>query len=419
MLGDIHLVILQGPGREEIGDQPVHVGVDRRLLQMVPGQLPIFNGSLDPILDRRPVNPIGHVIFSTEDHLYGSFGQAGNLSGFQGEIPVKAPAKTPSLTGHFQMDIPKIPSELLGDLFGGPFRGLDRTHQMDALRGNVRIEIHRLHAIVRQERGFVRPFQDHIRLGKGLFHISILPQGLKGLPVEQPGEDPVVVFRAFKRTFRLPFRHQGILALHGGPGVPGENGHLVPKPDDIHHPGDGAGRRIPHRSQFLAKGRGSQNAGDEHSLFLVIHSIERFARNDLVYIHIGDLLADNGIVFRGLQGNFFRHFQGGRFIHDIAIGKRFPFAVGNNPLADTAFRRVHAPAGSSGTDQHLPGSGPGLPEGIPPETDGLASPGDLPGVAIHIQGCLLHIDVLPGNIQFLGDNHGHGSLHPLPDFRVG
>jgi hypothetical protein len=51
--------------------------------------------------------------------------------------------------------------------------------------------------------------------------------------------------------------------------------------------------------------------------------------------------------------------------------------------------------------------------------DRLASPGYLAGKVFGVKGGLLDINILPGHIQFLGNDHRHGGLHPLPYFRVG
>ncbi len=59
-----------------------------------------------------------------------------------------------------------------------------------------------------------------------------------------------------------------------------------------------------------------------------------------------------------------------------------------------------------------------MPQGFPTLTNRLAASRYLTGIILGIQFPLYHMAHLPGNIEFLGDDHRHGSFYALSDLGV-
>ncbi len=83
-----------------------------------------------------------------------------------------------------------------------------------------------------------------------------------------------------------------------------------------------------------------------------------------------------------------------------------------------AVGRVALPGVGGGGDQHLPAGGADAAQRVPVERGGEAAAGELGAILLGIVVRLLDPDVLPGNIQLLGDQHRQHGLDALADLRV-
>jgi len=81
-------------------------------------------------------------------------------------------------------------------------------------------------------------------------------------------------------------------------------------------------------------------------------------------------------------------------------------------------RRLYNPLARRGHDEHRPGSCTSLPHRQPVRRRGAASTRTLPAVLLLVGQRLLDVDLLPVNVEFLGDKHRQHRLHALPDFGI-
>ena len=159
-----------------------------------------------------------------------------------------------------------------------------------------------------------------------------------------------------------------------------------------------------------------------HARQLHIDGIDRLAGQNVVQIRRRLRMPDDLVVRRIFQLEFA---QIGRRRHPSHFGRQFAIAgraarrgVQHASRCRRALGFRHAPGFRRSRDKHGPSGGAHLPHGKPVSRRRGAASGALPVVFGLVVIGLLHLDALPIDVQFLGDQHGQHRLHALAHLRI-
>ena len=92
--------------------------------------------------------------------------------------------------------------------------------------------------------------------------------------------------------------------------------------------------------------------------------------------------------------------------------------MGQDQILRRNLRRIHVPLLGGGGDQHRLGAGAGLTQLIPGAWDGGRASRALVAIELGIDLGLLHHDVIPVGIEFIGNDHAKGGFDSLADLRA-
>ena len=230
----------------------------------------------------------------------------------------------------------------------------------------------------------------------------------------------------------FPFDHQGLAAAHGCPGVGGNDGH----------PAKGLelgrlGRRVDHHdpldTRHLQRGGGimachtaaidgrAGNHRKQHPFGLGVDAIDGAAGDDVGIVDQPDVVAaDIAELVRGFQRQAFtrRNLATGCPGRHVAIARLPPgCGMGKNVVLGRDLIHGHAPFGSRGLAQHLPGGGACAPHRMEEVAQTARPVGVLVAEGRLVPRRLGNADAGPVRIQFIRHGHGDRGADPLPHFR--
>jgi hypothetical protein len=226
-----------------------------------------------------------------------------------------------------------------------------------------------------------------------------------------------------------PGHLQGVAALARRPPGVGHHDHPAqqafqrgPAVDDegVAHALDRLGRGQIDLGHLGGEDRGLEEGRVQHARQTHVDAEQRLAGDDGGGVGLGLGLADDAVGLGVLQR------QGLGIGRGQAGGGLGQFAIRGAALAglvdhEAGFGRQaggrDVPALGGGLDQQGPPHGPDLAHRLPVVGRRGAAAGRLLAEHLGVDGRLLDADGRPVDVQFLGDQHRHRGLDPLPDLR--
>ena len=108
-----------------------------------------------------------------------------------------------------------------------------------------------------------------------------------------------------------------------------------------------------------------------------------------------------------------------RRVRQVLVGDSLPGScMYDKAVSGGKLRRGDAQPSRGGRDQHRPCGGAGLAKRVPVHRHGRGAAGELWSVDFRVDGRLPDNDIVPGGVEFFGDDHRQGCLHALADLRI-
>ncbi len=325
-----------------------------------------------------------------------------------------------------QHHLVRRPAQGVGHRLARPCGNLGGRPDLDLAVSDLGGGVHRLQRCVGQVGGLV----GGLNLPRGLVvvgaqgrtHLAVGRADLRVGRVQGRLQASLDLAGAGSHRRRRPLRRQRPHALEGAPGVRRDHGHGGVQLYDLAHAVDRHRRRLVHRRQLAAIGGALADRSAEHVRQAHVDPERRFAAGLGDAFQRRQRLANVAPRGQRLQRRLGRRRAGGRLAGQFGIGQaRCGAFAGDRAEGGLALALGAAPAPGRRRGQLRPRRGRRLAKLAPVGPDRRAAAGAdaKAGVERRLVGNLFDDDLVPGDVQLVGQDLGLAGLGALAHFAGG